>query len=61
MGSKRKTSNEKRGNPTTKGAQKEGPPKKKEATLKHKDSKRKTSDEKVATLKCKGLKKKDLH
>jgi hypothetical protein len=41
MGSKRKTSNEKRGNPTTKGAQKEGPPTKKEATLKHKGLKKK--------------------
>jgi hypothetical protein len=41
MGSKRKTSNEERGNPKTKGAQKEGPPMKKEVTPKRNGLKKK--------------------
>jgi hypothetical protein len=41
-------------------AKKERPPMKKETTSKCKELKLKTSDEKMATLKYKGLKKKDI-
>jgi hypothetical protein len=58
-GLKRKTSNEKRGNPKTQLAQKERPLIKRRQPQNARDSKRKTSDEKRGNPKMQGAKRKN--
>jgi hypothetical protein len=60
IGSKTKTSDEKRGSPKTQGAQKQIPPMKKRQPQNARGSKERPPMKKEATLKRKGLKKKDL-
>jgi hypothetical protein len=59
-GLRKKTSDEKRGNPKMQGAKKKDFQRKKETPLKRKGLRKNTSDEKRGTPKMQGAKKKDF-